>query len=206
MSTAIYLRVSSGSQNTASQEADLKAWASAQTDSVEWYKDKATGTKMDRPAFNRLLAAIRAGKVTRLVVWRLDRLGRTAKGLLELFEELQQLKCGFVSLRDAIDLSTASGRLLVTILAGVAQFETEVRSERQRAGIDAVRAKNDGRCTWGGRKTGTRITATEEKEAAIKTMHAENKPIAEIARVTGLTRQTVYRLLGQWQRKPSQTL
>lgn len=198
---AIYCRVSSGSQNTASQEKDLRAWAAAQTEPVEWYRDKATGTKMSRPAFDKLLADIRSGKVTKLAVWRLDRLGRTAKGLLELFEELQSLRCGFVSLRDAIDLSTASGRLLVTVLAGVAQFETEVRGERQRAGIEAVRAKNDGRCTWGGRKTGTRITVTPEKETAVREMNAAKKSKAEISRVTGLSRQTIYRVLGLWTRQ-----
>lgn len=193
---AVYARVSSATQNTASQDADLKRWAAAQSEQVRFYSDKASGLKMDRPAFNRLMAGIRCRKVTKLVVWRLDRLGRTAKGLLELFDELKALKCGFVSLRDAIDLGTASGRLLLTVLAGVAQFETEVRGERQQAGIEAARAKHGGKCPWGGRRVGTRITVTEEKEAAVREMKAAGKPIAEIARVTGLSRMTCYRVLG----------
>jgi DNA invertase Pin-like site-specific DNA recombinase len=198
MTTAIYARVSSAQQDTASQERDLKAWASIQAEPATWYKDKATGTNMDRPGMQRLLADIRTGKVTKVVVWRLDRLGRTAKGLLELMDELTAVGCGFLSLKDAIDLSTASGRLLLTVLAGVAQFETEVRSERQRAGIEAAREAGK---TWGGRKAGTRVTVTEEKEEAVKAMHGANKPIAEIARVTGLSRQTCYKVLGLWSRK-----
>ena len=201
MTTAIYVRVSSGSQDTASQERELKAWEAGQTAPATWYRDKATGIKMERPGMERLLRDIRLGKITKVVVWRLDRLGRTAKGLLDLFAELQARNCGFVSLRDAIDLGTPSGRLLLVVLAGVAQFETEVRSERQRAGIEAVKARNGGKCPWGGRKIGTRVTVTEEKERAVKTMSADGKSVAEISRVVGVTRQTVYRVLGQWTRK-----
>src|SRR5262245_28577616 len=117
MTTAIYVRVSTGSQDTRSQEADLKAWASTQTDAITWYRDKATGTKMERPGLDALLSDVRLGKVKRVVVWRLDRLGRMARGLLNLFHELEQHKCGFMSLRDAIDLSTPSGRLLLVVLS-----------------------------------------------------------------------------------------
>jgi DNA invertase Pin-like site-specific DNA recombinase len=197
MTTAIYVRVSSGGQDTASQDRDLKAWVTTQQDEFEFYRDKATGTMMSRPAMDRLMKDIVSGKITKVVVWRLDRLGRTAQGLLEFFEELKWIKCGFFSLRDAIDLSTASGRLLMGVLAVVAQFETEVRSERQRAGIDAIREKNGGKCTWGGRRPGTRIKVTIEKETAILEMRAAKKPISEIARVTELTRPTVYRVIRQ---------
>ena len=87
--TAIYVRVSSKSQDIASQEPDLKRWAEAHPDeTVRWYRDKFTGKTMDRPGFAKLLADVAAGKVARVVVWRLDRLGRTAKGLTALFEDL----------------------------------------------------------------------------------------------------------------------
>jgi DNA invertase Pin-like site-specific DNA recombinase len=82
---AVYLRVSSKKQDHRSQEPDLKRWAEAQGKSVKWYRDKATGRTMDRPAWNRLEAAIRAGEVSAVVVWRLDRLGRTCSGLTRLF-------------------------------------------------------------------------------------------------------------------------
>jgi hypothetical protein len=98
VATALYMRVSSTKgQDTRSQEPDLTTWAKAQADDVAWYRDRFTGTPMDRPGLERLLADVRSGKITRVVVWRLDRLGRTAKGLLTLLDELQALGVGFVS-------------------------------------------------------------------------------------------------------------
>lgn len=85
---AIYCRVSSKSQDTVSQEPDLKRYADAQGEPVVWYRDRFTGKSMDRPGWSKLTGAIRDRKVNRVVVWRLDRLGRTAKGLTALFAEL----------------------------------------------------------------------------------------------------------------------
>jgi len=142
--TAIYLRVSTGQQSTHSQVADLKRWLQAQdSDSVnpvKWYEDKATGKNMDRPAWQQIQAAINKGQISRLVVWRLDRLGRTASGLCKLFDDLQEKRVRLVSLMDSIDLGTPSGRLIANVLASVAAYETEVRGERVRAGQQAALA------------------------------------------------------------------
>jgi DNA invertase Pin-like site-specific DNA recombinase len=89
---------------------------------------------MDRRGWNRLMDAVRAGKASRVVCWRLDRLGRTAKGLTALFDELLERKVNLVSLRDGIDLNTAASRLMAHVLASVAQYETEVPAEQVRAG------------------------------------------------------------------------
>ena len=78
---AIYVRVSSGAQDTKSQEPELKRWAESQDVPVKWYRDSMTGTTMERPGWLKLEAAIRKGQVAAVVVWRLDRLGRTAAGL-----------------------------------------------------------------------------------------------------------------------------
>jgi DNA invertase Pin-like site-specific DNA recombinase len=200
VTVAIYLRVSSATQDTRSQEPDLTTWAKGQDDEVVWFKDKATGTTMDRPGLEKLLADARAGKITKVVVWRLDRLGRTARGLLELLDELQRLGVGFVSLREGIDLATPAGRLMLVVLAGVSQYETEVRRERQNAGI--ARAREAGK-SWGGRRPGTRIKVSEEKEALIVKLHGEGQPVAVIGRVTGLTRKTIYRVLARQQQPAS---
>lgn len=193
MAAGIYLRVSSAKgQDTKSQEPDLQTWAKAQPDEVVWYRDRFTGTVMQRPGLDRLLDDVRRGKITRVCCWRLDRLGRTAKGLLTLLDELQTLGVGFVSLREGFDLSTPAGRLMAGVLASVSAYEVEVKKERQFAGI--ARAKADGR-TWGGRKRGTRVKLTVEKEQLIHRLHAEGKPIAAIARIVGLTRKTIYRAL-----------
>ena len=195
MAVGIYLRVSSTKgQETRSQEPDLQTWAKAQPDEVVWYRDRFTGTTMDRPGLDKLLADVRSGKVSKVCVWRLDRLGRTAKGLLTLLDELQVLGVGFVSLREGFDLSTPAGRLMAGVLASVAAYETEVRKERQLAGI--AKAKAEGK-SWGGRKAGTRVKVTEEKEIVIRQLHDKGYSIASIARTVGLTRKTIYRALGR---------
>jgi DNA invertase Pin-like site-specific DNA recombinase len=192
VTTAIYLRCSSQSQDIKSQEPDLQTWAKAQAEPTVWFKDRFTGTEMSRPGLDKLLADARAGKISKVVVWRLDRLGRTARGLLALLDELQSLNVGFVSLREGIDLNTPAGRLMLVVLAGVSQYETEVRKERQLAGI--AKAKAEGK-RWGGRKPGTRIKLSVEKEALIRQLHAEGQAIAAIARLVGLSRKSVYKAL-----------
>ena len=92
-----------------------------------------------------------------------------------------------------MDLSTASGRLMANVLASVAAYETEVRSERVRAGIDASRAEGK---TWGGRREGSRNRATEAKADAVRTLHEAGKSVSSIARTVGLSRPTIYSLLG----------
>jgi DNA invertase Pin-like site-specific DNA recombinase len=194
MAVAIYCRVSSGGQDTKSQEPDLQAWAKAYASEGEalWYRDKFTGTTMERPGLEKLLADVRCGKINRVAVWRLDRLGRTARGLLELLEEFQTRSVGFVSLREGFDLATPAGRLMAGVLASVAAYETEVRKERQLAGI--AKAKAEGKA-WGGRRAGTRVKLTVEKESLAKQLRGQGKPVAAIARILGLTRKTIYKAL-----------
>jgi len=191
---AIYCRVSKrNGQDVRSQLPDLERWAAAQDQPVQWYRDRFTGRTMDRPGWNRLRAALDSGEVATIVVWRLDRLGRTAKGLTALFSHLQEKKVNLVSIRDGLDLSTAAGRLMAHVLASVAQYETEVRAERILAGQAAARAAGK---VWGGGKPGRRVRLSEEKEQVIKQLSRQGKGIAEIARVVGLSRPTIYKALG----------
>ncbi len=189
---AIYLRVSSKSQDVASQEPELRRWAAQQGGEVRWYRDRFTGKTMERPAFTRLLRHVRSGEVQQVAVWRLDRLGRTAKGLTALFDELTELNVRLVSLRDGLDLSTAAGRLTANVLASVAAYETEVRAERILAGQAAARAKGK---TWGGSEKGRRIKVNDEQIRLIHRMKAEGEKVAAIARATGLSRPTIYDVL-----------
>ncbi len=192
---AIYVRVSSKKQDTRSQEPDLKRWIEAFADmSVRWYRDKATGKNMDRPGWNRLEDDMFAGKVSKIVVWRLDRLGRTAAGLTALFEDLGRRNIGFESLRDKVDLSTAAGRLMANVLASVAAYENEVRSERILAGQAVARANGK---SWGGSQKGRRIKVTSEQSQTIHRLKDEGQRIAAIARATGLSRPTIYSVLGE---------
>ncbi|REK05516.1 MAG: recombinase family protein [Planctomycetota bacterium] len=189
---AIYLRVSSTSQALRSQEPDLQRWADAQDQPVRWYRDKASGGSMARPGWDKLTTAMHANKLSAIVVWRVDRLGRTASGLTTLFDELQTRKVNLVSLKDGVDLSTAAGRMLANVLASVAQFEREVRSERQAAGIAAAKAAGK---RWGGSKPGVRKKVTDTQIAAIKSLRESHTPIKQIAAAVGLSRPTVYSVL-----------
>jgi DNA invertase Pin-like site-specific DNA recombinase len=176
-----------------SQEPDLKRWVDAYANGgTKWYSDKLTGTTMDRPGWNRLQRDINAGKVSTVAVWRLDRLGRTASGLTALFEDLQRRKINLVSIKDGIDLGTASGRLMANVLASVAAYENEVRSERIRAGQQVARAAGK---RWGGSKRGRRLSVTDEQIACIVRLKREGTAVTAIARATGLSRPTVYDVL-----------
>jgi DNA invertase Pin-like site-specific DNA recombinase len=157
--TAIYLRVSSANgQKFDSQWEDLKRWIEVNKPvRVKTYKDSFTGTTMDRPAMQKLMADLHKGQLDTICCWRLDRLGRTAAGLTKLFEDLQQHKCNLISLKDNLDLSTPAGRLNANIIASVAAYETEVRAERVKAGQAAARAKGK---RWGGSKKGQRKIPT----------------------------------------------
>jgi DNA invertase Pin-like site-specific DNA recombinase len=191
---AYYVRVSTVQQDTKSQMADLEANARSRSEEVRWYTDKASGKTMDRPAWNKLYRDIQAGEVGTIVVWRLDRLGRTARGLATLFAELIEKKVNVISLRDGIDLSTPAGRLVAHVMASVGQYETEVRAERVAAGQAAARAAGK---RWGGSQAGKKIatSATAEQIMTIGRLFEEGKKIAAIARATGLSRQTVYKYL-----------
>lgn len=192
---AIYIRVSTNRQEFRSQQPDLQRWAEAFAEGqrIKWYRDKATGKKMQRPGWQRLEADMISGKVGKIIVWRLDRLGRTAAGLTALFEDLQRRGIGFESLRDKVDLSTPAGRLLANVLASVAAYENEVRGERVRAGLAAAKASGK---TWkAGRKKGVRIVVTDEQIEAVRRMQVDGASKAAMARATGLSRPTIYSIL-----------
>jgi len=190
--TALYVRVSSKQQDHASQLPDLERWVAAHDGVVQWYWDKFSGKTMDRPGMESLLADLRAGKVERIVVWRLDRLGRTTRGLCQLFDELGDRKVDLVSLKDGFSLASPAGRLHARILASVAEYETEVRAERVAAGQAVARRKGK---RWGGSKKGWRWKVTDDQLLAIREMRTAGKKITHISRVTGLSRPTIYRVL-----------
>ncbi len=193
MAIGLYMRVStSDKQDHASQEAALKAWEKGQTEKVVWYKDSASGKDMNRPGFQAMMRDVSRGKVTRIVVAALDRLGRNTRDFLAFIDDLKAKGIGFLSLREGLDPFTPMGEFVLTCMMAMARLEREHICSRVNAGIAAARA---GGKTWGGRKPGTRIAVTVEKEAAIHRMKGDDVPIAEIARVLGLTRRTVYKAL-----------
>jgi len=190
---AVYLRVSSRAQDHRSQIPDLERWVTAYAgDRVIWYCDTASGRSMDRPAWRRLELAARTGRISQIVCWRLDRLGRTAAGLTALFDELCRLNVGLVSVRDGLDLATPAGRLMANVLASVAAYENEVRTERIVAGQAAARAQGK---RWGGSVKGRRVKVNPEQVATIDRMRLDGAAVAAMARATGLSRPTIYSVL-----------
>jgi DNA invertase Pin-like site-specific DNA recombinase len=149
---------------------------------------------MNRPGMTRLMDELLAGRLGRIVVWRLDRLGRTTRGLCQLFDDLRERKVDLASIKDGFSLDSPAGRLHARILASVAEYETEVRRERVLAGQDVARRKGK---TWGGSLKGWRWRVTDEQVTAIREMKAGRVPVAKIARITGLSRPTIYRVLSQ---------
>jgi DNA invertase Pin-like site-specific DNA recombinase len=191
---AVYVRVSSRKQNMRSQVPDLGRWAESQDQPVKFYRDTFTGKTMDRPQWNKLETAMREGQVSTIVVWRLDRLGRTCKGLVGLFEELRERKVNLISLREHIDLATPAGRMMAQVIAAVAEYETELRGERVAAGQAAARAAGK---RWGGSKPGIPKKVTAAHIKTIKILLKERTPIVNIAKAVHLSRRTIYRILEQ---------
>lgn len=177
-----YARVSTDEQTTALQLDALRAAGCAAI-----HEDSASGASRSRPGLSRAIEDLRAGDT--LVVWRLDRLGRSLRDLLDISEMLRDRDVALRSLTDHIDTGTAAGRMLYAVLGAVAQFERDVLRERTVAGMRA--AKNRGEHI--GRPSA--LTPTQVREA--KKMRDRGESPNHIARVLRVGRSTLYRAIGQ---------
>lgn len=140
---ALYARVSSDGQTCENQLLELRQYANARgwTVSGEYLDQGVSGAKDSRPALNQLLADARRRRLDTIIVWALDRWGRSLPHLVATLHDLQQIGVGFVSLRDGLDLSTAAGRLQMHVLAALAAFERDRLRERVVAGLQRARAE-----------------------------------------------------------------
>ena len=197
--TAIYIRVSTTQQKFDSQMDDLKRYIEHHKPvKVKWFKDKFTGKTMERKGFNALYQDLLKGKLKEIIVWRLDRLGRTASGLTKLFDELPQYNCNLVSLKDSLDLSTPAGRLNANIIASVAHYETEVRGERIRSGMEAARRNGK---QVGGSLKGKRKGKVADKVKTVLALLDQGMSKAEISRTLGISTPTIYSIIKERQGK-----
>ncbi len=179
-----YARVSTRDQNPAMQVDALKAAGCERI-----YQDVASGAKTARPALDELLGQLRAGDV--LVIWKLDRMGRSLKHLVDLVGDLMERKVGLLSLNDPIDTTSAQGRLVFNLFASLAEFERELIRERTQAGLTAARAR--GRV--GGRPKGLSPQA-EATAMAAQTLYRERKlSVAAIAQKLHVSKSTLYSYL-----------
>ena len=139
---ALYARVSTLDQEPENQLAELRRYVAARDwVPIEYVDQGVSGAKDRRPALDRLVADARRRQVDTVVVWRLDRLGRSLKHLVTLLDEFHAVGVGFVSLGEGIDLHTPAGRLQLHILAALAEFERSRIAERVTAGLARARAQ-----------------------------------------------------------------
>jgi len=176
-----YARISCHDQNLALQRDALN---SANCEKV--FTDVASGGDASRSGLAEALAQLRAGDT--LVVWRLDRLGRSLKHLVETITSLHARGIGFRSLTEGIETETSGGRLVFHLFACLAEFEREVIRERTRAGLAAARSR--------GRRGGRPALMDEKKTALARRMHSDQaNTAADICRALGVSRATLYRSL-----------
>ena len=176
-----YARVS-----TKDQDASLQIDALENHGCTKILTDTKSGVLAERPALTRLLDYAREGDT--LVVWRLDRLGRSIKHLIEQVEELNARKIEFQSLQENIDTTTAGGRLIFHLFSALAEFEHDLIVERTQAGLEAARAR--------GRKGGRKPKLSPAQRSLVKDLYDGRKhTVQQIADMFDVNRATIYRTI-----------
>lgn len=179
-----YARVSTKNQNL---ELQLDALKKAGCEKI--YQDIASGAKTERPELNKMIDNLRPGDV--LVIWKLDRLGRSLNHLIGLVNSLIEKKIGLQSLNDPIDTTTPQGRLSFNLFASLAEFERDLIRERTQAGLSAARARG----RMGGRPKGLPKKA-EATACAAETLYKEGVlTVDEISAKLGIAKSTLYSYL-----------
>lgn len=177
-----YARVSTEQQELLRQIDALKKYGID-----ELYTEKMTGTKSDRPELNNVKLRARTGDT--IVIESLSRLGRSSKDLLILIDEWDKQDIHLVSLKENVDTSTPTGKLLITVLSAICQFERDITVQRTNEGLTAARAR--------GRIGGRPKADTKAIDKAIKLYNAQTHSIKEITSIVGISQATLYRELAK---------
>ncbi|MCY6485412.1 recombinase family protein [Clostridium aestuarii] len=176
-----YARVSTQDQNL-----ELQKDALEKAECKKIFTDIASGAKTERKGLEEALAYLREGDI--LVVWKLDRLGRSLKHLIEVVNDLSEKNIGFQSLQEKIDTTTSGGKLIFHIFASLAEFERDIIRERTNAGLEAARAR--GRV--GGRP---KVMDSKKISMAKALVNDPNNSIKDICETLNVSRATLYRYL-----------
>lgn len=176
-----YARVSTKDQKLDRQIDELKSFGCEKI-----FLEKISGTKKNRPEFDKMLEMLRNGDL--VVVSELTRLSRSTKDLIDIMNRFEQMEVSVKSLKEVwLDTSTAHGKLLFTIFAGLAEFERDLISERVKSGLNAARSRG---------KLGGRPTVRNEKiNLALKMYDSKEYSINEILKATGISKSTLYNYL-----------
>lgn len=175
-----YARVSTQDQNLDMQLDVLKQYGCERI-----FQEKMTGSKKDRPQLEELLKILRTGD--KVVIYKLDRISRSTKHLIELSEHFESAGVQFVSLQDSIDTSTPMGRFFFRVMASIAELERDIISERTKAGLESARAR--------GRNGGRPPVQNKKMELALKMYNSKDYSISEIVKATGISQASLYRYL-----------
>lgn len=176
-----YARVSTDDQNL-----NLQRDALSQAGCENIFEDQFSGAKAERPGLHQALQYARAGDT--IVVWRLDRLSRSLKDLIEMVTLLEFKGIGLKSLQEAIDTSSSSGKLIFHIFGALAEFERNLIRERTQAGLQAARAR--------GRKGGRPKALNKDKQAlAVKLYDEKKHTVDQICKMMGISKPTLYKYI-----------
>lgn len=173
-----YARVSKEQQNLDRQIDALKKYGAEFI-----YNEKITGTKRERPELNKLIERLVPGDT--VVIESLSRLGRSTKDLIELTELFQKKEVNLVSLKENIDTTSSTGKLVFNIMSAIAQFERDIIADRTMEGLKSARAR--------GRNGGRPKVASEKVKQAVKLYRTKQYSISEIEGLTGVKKSTLYR-------------
>jgi len=176
-----YARVSTSDQNL-----DLQNDALLKAGCEKIFVDKESGAASTRSGLEQTMEMLREGDT--LVVWRLDRLGRSLKHLIETMGTLEDRKVGFRSLQESIDTTSPGGRLVFHIFGALSEFERNLIRERTKAGLAAARARGRN----GGRP---KVLDPRQRKVAIKLYEEREHPVQEICRIMGISKPTLYSYL-----------
>lgn len=175
-----YARVSSAGQNL-----DMQLDALTQAGCIKIFEEKMTGTRKVRPELEAMFEMLRPGDT--VLVYKLDRIGRSMKHLIEIFEKFQEMGVDFVSLHEKIDTSTPAGKMFFHMNAAYAEFERDMIIERTKSGLAAARARG---------KIGGRPRVDKNKiDKAIKLYDSKTHSIDEIVKISGISHTTLYRYI-----------
>lgn len=179
-----YARVSTKDQSLNLQKDALK-----KAGCKKIYSEQVSGAKTDRPKLIELMGQLRKGDV--IIVWKLDRLGRSLRDLVNLISKFQDLGVGFKSLQDNIDTTTPTGKLTFHLFAALAEFEKDIISTRTKAGLEAARARG----RKGGRPAGLSKKAQDKARLAESLYKEKERSISEICDHLNISKPTLYRYL-----------
>ena len=191
MKVAIYARVSHETQDYEMQLQELQALADRSGyEVVEIYAEKISGAKAnaDRPELKRMMKDARWRRFQKVLVWSVDRLGRSMKNLVDVLTELRDLKIDILAQQQGIDTGTQMGAMMFSFISIFSEFETNLRRERQMLGIQKARASGK---SWGGRQP-----TSEEKLEKIRTMKRKGFTVREICKKLKVSPNTIYAAMG----------